>query len=101
MKIKYLILLTVFCLGFFSFGQDKRLKVFLSEGQFFAPDAGNYIEVQLNFVGYSLEYISREEETFAEVEISQVFSKNDTVVVADRYLLKSPLLIDSIVEDFH
>lgn len=88
-------------MGATTFGQDKNLKAFLSEGQFYAPEAGNYIEIQLNFVGYSLKYIDREEETFAEVEISQVFSQNDTVVVADKYLLKSPLVIDSLVEDFH
>lgn len=87
--------------GATTFGQDKNLKAFLSEGQFYAPEAGNYIEVQLNFVGYSLKYINRENETFAEVEISQVFSQEDTVIVADKYLLKSPLVIDSLVEDFH
>lgn len=101
MKIKFLILVAAIFIGATAFGQDKKLKAFLSEGQFYAPEAGNYIEVQLNFVGYSLKYTDREEETFAEVEISQVFSQNDTVVVADKYLLKSPLVIDSLVEDFH
>ncbi|RYM35797.1 GWxTD domain-containing protein [Brumimicrobium glaciale] len=101
MKNIILMLFAVLFIGVTAFGQDKNLKAFLSEGQFYAPEAGNYIEIQLNFVGYSLEYIDRAEEKFAEVEISQVFSQNDTVVVADKYLLKSPLVIDSLVEDFH
>ena len=101
MKIKFLLLFVSLFVGVTAFGQDKILKAFLSEGQFYAPEAGNYIEIQLNFVGYSLEYIEKENERFAEVEISQVFSQNDTVVVADKYLLKSPLVIDSLVENFH
>lgn len=101
MKNTFLILFTTLFIGISAFGQDKNLKAFLSEGQFYAPEAGNYIEIQLNFVGYSLAYVNRSEEVFAEVEISQVFSQNDTVIVADKYLLKSPLVIDSLVEDFH
>ncbi len=101
MKNTFLILITALFIGASAFGQDKNLKAFLSEGQFYAPEAGNYIEIQLNFVGYSLKYIDKDNEVFAEVEISQVFSQNDTVVVADKYLLKSPLVIDSLVEDFH
>ncbi|RFC55512.1 GWxTD domain-containing protein [Brumimicrobium aurantiacum] len=101
MKNYIILLISTIFLAFVGFGQDKNLKVFLSEGQFYAPDAGNYIEIQLNFVGHSLKYIEREGEQFAEVEVSQVFSKNDTVIVADKYLLKSPLVIDSLVEDFH
>jgi GWxTD domain-containing protein len=30
-----------------------------------------------------------------------VFSQNDTIVLADRYLLKSPVVIDSFIEDFY
>ncbi|PWH84812.1 GWxTD domain-containing protein [Brumimicrobium oceani] len=101
MKNPFLILLISLFVGTAAFGQDKNLKAFLSEGQFYAPEAGNYVEIQLNFVGYSLAYINRADEVFAELEISQVFSQNDTVVVADKYLLKSPLVVDSIVEDFH
>lgn len=101
MKNVFLVLFFALFVGLSAFGQDKKLKAFLSEGQFYAPEAGNYIEIQLNFVGYSLNYIERQDEKFSEVEISQVFSQNDTVVVADKYLLKSPLVIDSLVEDFH
>jgi GWxTD domain-containing protein len=101
LKMKYtlLILAMIFC-GL-SFSQDKNLKAYLSEGQFFTPESGNYIEIQLNFTGYSLNYISKDKSTFAELEISQVFSQNDTIVLADRYLLKSPVVIDSFIEDFY
>ena len=101
MTNKFLILFIALFIGLTAFGQEKKLKAFLSEGQFYAPDAGNYIEIQLNFLGYSLKYINREEDRFAEVEISQIFSQEDTVVVADKYLLKSPSIIDSLVEDFY
>ncbi|HZH86008.1 MAG TPA: GWxTD domain-containing protein [Brumimicrobium sp.] len=98
MRYSLLFLATILC-GF-SFSQDKNLKAYLNEGQFYTPESGNYIEIQLNFKGYSLKYITKDNSTFAELEISQVFSQNDTIVFADRYLLKSPELIDSIVEDF-
>lgn len=99
--MKNIVLFLAIVLTGFSFSQDNQLKVYLSEGQFYLPERGNYIEVQLNFTGYTLNYITEENGTFAEVEISQVFSQNDTVVVADRYLLKSPEVVDSIVEDFY
>src|SRR5690554_7653071 len=97
MRMKNIVLFLAIVLTGFSFSQDNQLKVYLSEGQFYLPESGNYIEVQLNFTGYTLNYITEENGTFAEVEISQVFSQNDTVVVADRYLLKSPEVVDSIV----
>lgn len=100
MKIRYGLLLLATILCGFSFSQDRKLQAYLSEGQFYTPESGNYIEIQLNFIGHSLNYTTKDNSTYAELEISQVFSQNDTVVFADRYLLKSPEVIDSLVEDF-
>src|SRR5690554_5549313 len=100
MKIRYGLLLLATILCGFSFSQDRKLQAYLSEGQFYTPESGNYIEIQLNFTGHSLNYTTKDNSTYAELEISQVFSQNDTVVFADRYLLKSPEVIDSLVEDF-
>ena len=81
--------------------KDRNVKAYLNEKQFFAPGQGNYIEVQLNFVGYSLNYIDKEEKTVAEVQITQLFSQQDEIVRYDKYVLESPEVIDSIVENFH
>src|SRR5690554_4754421 len=101
MRMKNIVLFLAIVLTGFSFSQDNRLKVYLSEGQFYLPERGNYIEVQLNFTGYTLNYITNNNAIYAELEISQIFSQNDTVVLADRYLLKSPEVVDSIIEDFY
>ena len=101
MKMKNILLILATILCGFSFGQDRNLKVYLSESQFYTPESGNYMEIQLNFTGYSLNYITKDNSTYAELEISQIFSQNDTIVFADRYALKSPMVMDSIVEDFY
>jgi len=99
LKLNNLIFLLLFT-GF-ALGQDKQMKVYLSQSQFYTPESGSYIETGLNFYGYTLNYISRNDSTFAELDITQIYSQNGDIVVADRYLLKSPLVIDSLVEDFY
>ncbi|HLV42829.1 MAG TPA: GWxTD domain-containing protein [Brumimicrobium sp.] len=99
--MKNIVLILTMILCGVSFGQDRGLKAYLNESQYYLPESGNYLEIQLNFTGHSLNYVTKDNVTYAELEISQVFSKNDTVVSADRYLLKSPEVIDSIVDDFH
>lgn len=81
--------------------QEKQLRAYLNERQFYAPEEGTYLEVQLHFAGHTLRYLSQDSTTYGEVEIAQIFSQNDTVISYDKYVLKSPLVIDSIVEDFH
>lgn len=100
--MRYKIVAVLFGLVFtsISLAQDKALKVYLSDAQFYSEEAGSYLEIQLNFTGYSLNYTTDEDKTFGQVEIIQVFSKEDSTYLADRYLLNSPLVIDSIAEDF-
>lgn len=103
MRRSSLIILTVLCslLSLSGRSQEKKVKAYLNERQFFAPSEGNYYEVQLHFAGHTLNYVSENGETFAEVEITQLFSQNDTIVQFDKYALKGPLVVDSIVDDFH
>lgn len=81
--------------------RDKNVKAYLSEKQFYAPGQGNYIEIQLNFVGYSLNYVDKESKTIAEVQVTQLFSQQDEIIRYDKYVLKSPEVIDSLVENFY
>jgi len=103
MRFNPILLLSVlltFSVGY-SFSQQKKIKAYLNERQFYAPSEGNYLEVQLHFAGHTLTHVTANGETFAQVEISQIFSQNDTVIQFDKYVLKGPLVIDSIVDDFH
>jgi GWxTD domain-containing protein len=102
MKHFIFLLIIAFISPVTSFSQkDKNVKAYLNEKQFFAPGQGNYIEVQLNFVGYSLNYIEKENKTVAEVQVTQLFSQQDEIVRYDKYVLESPEVIDSLVENFH
>lgn len=98
--ILLLVAVVIFC-GGPSFAQQKKIKAYLNERQFYAPSEGNYLEVQLHFAGHTLNYVNSNDQTYAEVEVSHIFSRNDTVVQFDKYVLKGPLVIDSIVDDFH
>lgn len=101
MNFKLIILSFLVFTSGFSHSQGKQLKVYLDENQFYTPEVGNYYEVSLSFFGYSLNYVNTDDQQYAEVEVTQIFSQNDSIISADRYLLKSPLVIDSLVEDFY
>ena len=101
MKLRFFLLIFVVVSSSFVWSQKRELKAYLNENQLYTPDGGNYIEIQLNFVGYTLNYITKDSSTYAELAISQGFSINDSSVIFDQYLLKSPSVIDSIVDDFY
>lgn len=103
MRFQPILLLTaaLFIFGGQGIAQDKKIKAYLNERQFYAPSEGNYLEVQLHFAGHTLNYVTNNGDTYAEVEVTQLFSQMDSVVRFDKYVLKGPLVIDSIVDDFH
>lgn len=82
-------------------GKQKRIKAYLNEKQFYTPKGGNYIETQLLFAGHTINYKNVDGELQGEVEITQIISQNDSVIVADKYRVKTPQLVDSLVEDFY
>ncbi|MFT5860351.1 MAG: GWxTD domain-containing protein [Flavobacteriaceae bacterium] len=94
-------------IGFSSFGQDKKLRAYLDSKQFYAPGVGNYVEFQLQFVGYSLEYKGKDEGLYGELAIRMKLSqedavtKKDVIVQEDAYRLETPFMKDSIIEDFY
>jgi GWxTD domain-containing protein len=94
-----------------AFGQNaKQLKAFVDHKSFFAPEIGTYVEIQLQFIGYTLNYFEAEakdgETTIkglqSEVAVQLVIKNSAGENVAgDTYRLKSPLMRDSIIEDFY
>lgn len=101
MRLRFFLLIFVVALSSFGWTQNRVLKAYLNENQLYSPEVGNYFEVQLNFVGYTLNYITRDSVTYAELDITQTFSQQDSAIIYDRYLLKSPYVIDSIVDNFY
>ena len=77
------------------------MRAYLDSKQFYAPGIGNYIEFQFQFVGYSLNYIQKDNGLSAEVVVELEISKGDSIVASDAYRLHSPLITDSIIDDFY
>lgn len=85
-----------------AFGQkNKQLKAYIDHKCFFAPSIGNYVEIQMQFVGYTLHYKPIENDLQAEIAVQLKITQNGNTIKSDAYLLKSPLMRDSIVEDFY
>lgn len=84
-----------------TFAQDRQLKAYLDNKQFYAPGTGNYIEFYLQFDGPSINYLGLENGLIGEVAIIMSIKKGDSIITGDAYRLSSPLMKDSIVEDFY
>jgi len=86
---------------FFASSQENKIKAYLDSKQFFAPEAGNYIEIYLQFAGSSVKFVPANDGLQARVSITFEVLKNDSVIKTDAYLLESPLIKDSIIDDFY
>ncbi len=96
-----------FILSFFlissliGYSQTQKVRAYLDDKQFYAPGLGEYIEVQLQFVGYSLKYKGAEGGLIGEVAVRMSIKLGDSIIETDAYRLQSPLMKDSIIEDFY
>ena len=104
--MRYLsLLLLCTTLSFISVAQrsqkNKNLRAYLDNKQFYAPGVGNYVEFHLQFDGPSLTYKGSEGGLIGEVAVQMSIQGEDGFVSNDAYRLSSPLMIDSIVEDFY
>lgn len=84
-----------------SLAQGNQLRAYLDTKQFYAPNDGNYLEVYFQFVGPSIKYLPVPEGLKGELAIQLEVKKDNETVLTDAYRLESPLMKDSIVEDFY
>jgi GWxTD domain-containing protein len=98
---KYFLVIILFSLQF-SFSQKNSLKVFLDQKQFNHPELGNLLEIHFQFIAYTMKFLPVEGGLQSEIAL-QYSLKNDKneVINSDAYRLKSPLMRDSIIEDFY
>lgn len=94
------LLLAIIVISSPSYGQDKKLRAYLDNKQFYAPGVGNYVEFNLQFVGYSLNYVGTEDGLIGELLVEAMLRQGGDTVKTEAYRLSSPLMRDSIVEDF-
>jgi GWxTD domain-containing protein len=101
--MKFLILLLLILSYSVNFAQVKKpkLKALVNTKQFYDPTIGNYVEVQMQFISYTLNYLKTTEGQQAEIEISLIFEKEGKVVKFDKYSMKSPVMTNDFVEDFY
>lgn len=100
MKIIILFLLS-FLLAFSANSQNRKLRVYLDAKQFYAPSVGSLLEVNLQFAGPSLNYRGIENGLIADVAVYITVEQNGVVIKEDAHRLESPLMKDSIIEDFY
>lgn len=101
MMLRTLFLLCFVFTGFSGYSQTKNIKVYLDTKQFYAPGEGNYVEVNLQFAGLTVDYKPVTGGIQAAVAIEmEIFSENKSVQKR-AYLLQSPIVKDSIVDDFY
>ena len=92
------ILILFFLISSTSFSQ---LKAYLDTKQFYDPQIGNYIEIYMQFVSSSIKYKATNEGLQGKVAIRLTVSQRDSSYFSDVYILESPIMKDSIVEDFY
>lgn len=94
-------LLIGFSLSSLLYGQETKLRAYLDSKQFYAPGSGDYIEIYFQYVGPSVKYKSADGGLQAEIAVSIEIKEGENRVAGDLYRLQSPLMKDSIIEDFY
>lgn len=82
-------------------GGPTKLKAYIDQKTFYTPETGSYAEIHIQFLGYTLNYKPVEGGLQSDVSIfvTAVGEKGDTVAT-DAYVLQSPVMRDSVIEDF-
>lgn len=93
--------LTLIFFVLLSIGALGKPKVFFNYKVFYTPDQSAYVSTLLQFSSGSFKYKTTDSGALqASVEITQIFRSKDSIVLADKYILDSPEMRDSIVDDF-
>lgn len=97
--MRFILLLTLLTYSFSSNAQNK-LRAYVDNKQFYAPGIGNYVEFQLQFVGHTIQYHGVEGGLQGELAVYLDVYEKDSTVRSEAYRLQTPIMRDSIVEDF-
>ena len=78
------------------------MKAFIDYKNYYSPEQGPYIDLQFQFVAYTIQFAPVDSVLQAKIAVSTVITSEpsgDTVYV-NGFVLESPRMRDSIVEDF-
>jgi len=99
--MKSVVIVCVFALQLISNTSFGQLKAYLDTKQFYTDQIGNYVEVYLQFVARSVKFEGKSGGLQGKIAVRIQVSHKDSVHFSDVYILESPLMKDSIVEDFY
>lgn len=99
MKALFIFILFISSLGFTQ--STSKLRAYVDSKQFYAPEVGNYIEVYIQFSGTSVRYLGVEGGLQGELAMKYQILQDTLIIKEDAYRLSSPIMPDSIVEDFY
>ncbi len=102
MKKPLLVILTLLLLVSNSFGQKNQMKAFIDYKSYYSPEQGPYIDLQFQFVAYTIKFIPVDSVLQAKIAVSTFVTSQPTgdTVYTSVFALESPRMRDSIVEDF-
>ncbi|MDD2635894.1 MAG: GWxTD domain-containing protein [Bacteroidales bacterium] len=81
---------------FISLTSVSQLEVYFMYSTFNSPD-GPYIETYLSTIGNSANFVKKTNGNYyAEIEITMIFKKADSLVAVDKYVLNSPEINDTL-----
>ena len=99
MKLLKLILLVIILMP--SLAQAKP-QVYFDYKIYYTPDNAPYIEMLLMFNCGSLKFVGNEAGNLtSKMEVTQIFKLNDSIVLADKYVVNSPEMLDSTIENYY
>jgi GWxTD domain-containing protein len=76
-------------------------QVYLDYKTYYTPDNTPYVETLLQFVSPSLKFLANANGNLvSSLEITQIFKIGDSVVFVDKYIVNSPEMKDSTIEDY-
>jgi len=81
--------------------QEHRLRAYLDTKQFYSPETGNYYEIYIQFSGNTITYEQKGNGLIGKVSVEIIINNEKDTLISDNYLLESPLMKDSIIEDFY
>jgi GWxTD domain-containing protein len=99
---KYSLLLLLLCLGLLENIQaQNKIKAYLDTKQFYAPEIGPYLEIYIEFAGYTAQFVPCEGGTKATVIVDcAIADSTGKIVFKDFYALDSPISTDSTQNNF-
>lgn len=102
MKKPLLVILTLFLLASHSFGQKNQMKAFIDYKSYYSPEQGPYIDLQFQFVAYTIKFAPVDSVLQAKIAVSTIVTSEPSgdTVYTNAFALESPRMRDSIVEDF-